>query len=506
MDEFRVTNDWLQARATASPRAIALMLEGRVYTFAQLDSIVSRLCGYLAKEGVSPNDHLAILMPNSLAIVCFVFAMARLGTVLVPLNTRLTPVELAHQIKRADCVRLYCSTTTEPAARSATTDRIPVHAWPDTAEAFENWLNRQKSGSFNDPVHGDLHSLQAIVFTSGTTGFPKGAMITYANHFWNAVGSAFRLGVQSDDRWLASLPIYHVGGLAVLFRSCLYGTTIILQNGFDTRAIMDSLKEEGVTLVSLVPTMLERLIDDGLNCRTAPTLRMILLGGAAATPELLTKASDAGLDVAVTYGLTEASSQVATMLPAGTDSKPGSVGRPLLFTQIKVFGENGREAPPDIPGEIIVSGPTVMAGYYGEPEATERVLDRGRLHTGDIGYFDQDGDLWVLDRRSDLIVSGGENVYPAEVERVLRAHPAVSAACVIGVPHRSWGRQVAAMVVLTQPGAITKMELLAYCRKHLAGYKQPRILVFADRLPLTGSGKIQRSLVAQQLAALAEPV
>jgi len=179
--------------------------------------------------------------------------------------------------------------------------------------------------------------------------------------------------------------------------------------------------------------------------------------------------------------------------------KPGSAGKPLLFTTVAVVDNNGRELPPGEPGEIVVRGPTVMAGYYRDEPATAAALRDGRLYTGDTGYLDADGDLWVLDRRADLIVSGGENVYPAEVERVLREHPAVALAAVVGLPHPDWGQQVAAAVVLRSPGAATADDLLAHCRARLAGYKRPHQLVLRDELPQTASGKVQRRLVAEQL-------
>jgi O-succinylbenzoic acid--CoA ligase len=448
-------------------------------------------------------------MANSPTAVCCVFAAARIGAILVPLNTRLTAVELAWQIERAECVYLLCSSLTEAKVREAAAGRCPVHTLPTDSAAFEGWL---ESVSF-DPSDSGLHqspaamdSVQAIVFTSGTTGHPKGAMITFGNHFWSAIGSAFRLGVRPDDRWLACLPLYHVGGLAILFRSCLYGTGVVLHDGYDTHAVLDSLATERVTLVSLIPTMLGWLLDEGLTAEKAPSLRLALLGGAAAPPELLIRANAAGIPVAVSYGLTEASSQVATLLPDAALTKPGSAGQPLLFTELAILDDEGREVACGVPGEIVVSGPTVMAGYFADPEATAAALGDGRLRTGDLGCLDTDGDLWILDRRSDLIVSGGENVYPAEVERMLREHPAVAAACVAGVPDAVWGQRVAAMVALRSEGAATREEIMAHCRERLAGYKLPRTLVVAGDLPMTGSGKVHRRRVSELLAAEAERI
>lgn len=499
MDGFRQTNDWLQVRAALSPDSPALIFQGQTWTFEQLNDLVNRLANYMINLGVRPNEHAGLLMPNSLAAVCCVFAIARLSAVLIPLNTRLTPEELAWQIDRADCAHVLCEAGMMDTVRRAVGDHISVHSLPHKAETLEESLSAE-TALFNKRIEGDLNSLQAIVFTSGTTGIPKGAMITYANHYWSALGSAMRLGTMPDDRWLACLPLYHVGGLAILFRSCLNGTAVALHDGFDGRAVMDSLRGEAITIVSLVPTMMGRLLRAGLNAFLAPSLRLILLGGAAAPPDMLAEAAAAGLPVAVTYGLTEATSQVATLMPDGTRVKPGSAGTPIDFTSIAIVDNAGNDLPPNTPGEIVVAGRTIMAGYYADPAATvERVKD-GRLFTGDIGYLDEDGDLWILDRRSDLIVSGGENVYPAEVERVLREHPAVAQACVVGTPDQEWGHAVAALIVPQEPGAVSEDELIAYSRERLAGYKQPRIVRIVDWLPLTGPGKVNRRAAAEELA------
>jgi O-succinylbenzoic acid--CoA ligase len=500
MNHLPPTTDWLRARAEASPQATALVIGGRSWRFAELDALASRLCGHLRADGLDAGDHVGVLMPNSLATVIHVFALAQLGAVLVPLNTRLTAAELAWQIERADCARLVCTPSLEARGRDAAGAALLCVA-PEEPATFEQWLDGWPTLPPGRDAGWSPDALQAVVFTSGTTGYAKGATITFANHFWSAIGSAFRLGVSPDDRWLTCLPLYHVGGLAILFRSCLYGTAVVLHNGFDAGAVRHSLAMEEITLVSLVPTMLQRLLHEELTGADAPRLRLALLGGAALPPDLAEAARRAGIPVAATYGLTEAASQVATRLPTEERAKPGSVGRPLLFTRVAVVAGDGRELPPGEVGEIVVAGPTVMAGYYRDPAATAAALRGGRLHTGDLGYLDDEGDLWVLDRRGDLIVSGGENVYPAEVERVLREHPAVALACVVGLPDSEWGQRVAAAVTLRRPGQATEEELLAFTRERLAGYKQPRLLALADELPQTSSGKIQRRAVVEWLMA-----
>jgi O-succinylbenzoic acid--CoA ligase len=311
------------------------------------------------------------------------------------------------------------------------------------------------------------------------------------------------LGVLPDDRWLSCLPLYHVGGLAVIFRSCLYGTAVDLHDGFDLTAINHSLDTQSISLISLVPTMLVRLL--AVRDAWPATLRLVLLGGAAAAPDLLGEALAAGVPVATTYGLTEAASQVATMLPADVRRKPGSAGRPLMFTSVRIVHEDGQTAAPGVYGEIVVSGPTVMRGYVNNEAATAATVRDGDLFTGDIGYLDDDGDLWLVQRRSDLIISGGENIYPAEVEAVLKQHPAVTAVCVVGVPDAQWGQLVTAAVVLQEAATVGAADLLAFCRQHLAGYKLPRRLRFVPQLPQTASGKVHRQAVAALMAEDGQP-
>ena len=250
--------------------------------------------------------------------------------------------------------------------------------------------------------------------------------------------------------------------------------------------------------------MLHRLLEQRRGKVWPSSLRHILLGGAAATPELLAAAHATGAPVATTYGLTEAASQVATMRPEDVIHKPGSVGKALMFTKVRVVDEAGNTLPPTEKGEIVVRGPTVMAGYYKNPDATAQVIrttaqGARELYTGDLGYLDADGDLWPIQRRSDLIVSGGENIYPAEVEAVLRQHPAVADLCVVGLPDPDWGQSVAALVACHAGVQLTDAELMTFGRECLAGYKQPRLIRFVDRLPQTASGKIERQSVVTLL-------
>jgi O-succinylbenzoic acid--CoA ligase len=487
-------DDWLAARANASPQALALLIGERQWTYAELHSLVTGMASCLSSY-VQPGQRVALLLPNNLAFVCLIHALAKIGALIVPLNTRLTSHELAWQLDHVGCTWLIASTEmADQASLLAREGRGLLWA--------QKLLDNAQEGRMAIVNHFRLDNMQAIVFTSGTSGRPKGAVLSFANHFWSATASAFRLGVQRQDRWLCCLPLFHVGGLAIILRSCLYGTAVVLHNRFEPQAISHSLDTRAITLISLVPTMVIRLLDFRLDRPWPASLRHLLLGGAAAPPDLIRRGQELQIPLSTTYGLTEAASQVATMGPDQTRRKPGSVGKPLIFTSVQIIDDRGQEVPAGELGEIVVSGPTVMTEYYNEAPATSATIRDGRLHTGDIGYLDTEGDLWLVQRREDIIVSGGENVYPSEVENALVRHPSVAAASVVGIPDREWGHQVAAMVTRHGQDRLTERELLAFCREHLAGYKLPRFLLFVDRLPQTASGKVQRQKVAEQLQQL----
>jgi O-succinylbenzoic acid--CoA ligase len=482
-------DDWLKAQALASPAHTALIHADRAWSYAELDQRVDHLSARLASLGLSPGKRIATLLPAIPEHVCLVYAAARLGLVLVPLNLRLTAAELTPQIQHArvdwlvgdDPARL------EPLQGAGCQPLTLVDLQALAPQAYT-------------PAPFAMDRIQGIIFTSGTSGQARGVTLTFANHFWSALASAARIGMHPSDRWLSPLPFYHVGGLATIFRCTLASAAVILSDT-DVNTLVKYLQGEA-TLVSLVPTLLRRLLDQG--SWQAPNLRLILLGGAAADPELLAEAQARQLPVAPTYGLTEAASQVATLTPERALLKPGSVGRPLLYTQVRVVNEAQEDCLPGEAGEILVRGPTLMLGYDLDPETTAQALLNGWMHTRDIGYLDRDGDLWVLQRRVDLILSGGENIYPSEIERVLRTHPAIADACVVGLPDVHWGQVVAALLILHpgfQPVELT--ELRQHCRKFLAGYKLPRRIAYTESFPITSTGKISRPHVRQLL--LEEP-
>lgn len=478
--------EWLAQRARLTPDRLALLCGEEAWTFAQLHRRVSAAARRLAQAGVRPGDRVALLARNGLEFVLVVHALPRLGAVLVPLNIRLTVQELAWQVRdAAPSLLIYDAHNADRAAALGSALR-PLPLLPASeleGPAPEGW--ERKVG------HLELSAVHSVIYTSGTGGRPKGAILTVGNHWWSAVGSALNLGLRGDDRWLACLPLYHVGGLAILLRSVIYGITAVVQERFDPAAVNRAI-DEGATIVSLVPTMLRQVLEERGERPYPSTLRCLLVGGGPLSRALHEECARRGLPLVQTYGLTEAASQVATLSPEEALRRLGCVGKPLFPTEVRIQGEGGEEVAPGVLGEILVRGPTVTIGYLNRPEETERALRDGWLHTRDVGFLDQEGYLYVVDRRDDLIVSGGENVYPAEVEEVLCSHPDVLEAGVIGLPDEVWGQRVAAVVVL-RPGARIGAEgLLAFCRQRLAGYKVPSRLRFAAGLPRNAGGKLLR--------------
>lgn len=490
---------WLEQRAATTPDRTAFEIEGRAISFAALEVRVRAAAAWLRAAGLRRGDVLATLLWNGLPFVECLHAAARCGATLLPLNARGTAVEIGFALGDAGA-RLLVHGPGELAetARAAATDAIRVEVAPGPgATLAPEGFARTLGAGLDDAERPDAGDRLAILYTSGTTGRPKGACLSYAGFLWSAAASALHLGTSPEDRWLACLPLFHVGGLAILVRSVLSGSAVVVHERFDAATVARALEADRITHVSLVPTMLGRVLD-AWGERPAPsTLRCVLLGGAPAPSALLERSAAIGFPVAPTYGLTEATAQVATR-PPGVPSPSGSAAAPPLpGVELRIEDDGGAVLPAGRAGEICVRGATVMTGYLGLPEATARALRGGWLHTGDVGVLDAAGWLRILDRRSDLVVSGGENVYPAEVEAVLAAHPDVAEAAVVGEPDADLGQRVAAAVVLRAGASADGESLRAFCRQHLPGYKVPRRIELRAELPRTSSGKLLRRIVCE---------
>lgn len=492
MSVARLMPDWLLRRATVVGDTPAVRSgDDLALTFADLHQQATDMAQRLHGLGIVQGTRVAVLMHNSPTFVVLIHALIKLGAVLVPLNTRLTAAEIAWQIGDVHAQLLLHDLRNAHLAAEASSALPAVLRVCTTHGADVVALADLKPHAFPQRDQLDLAATHSIIYTSGTTGTPKGVLLSYGNHWWNALGSALNLGTHTDDCWLAVLPLFHVGGLAIVLRSVIYGVPLLVHERFDAQAVNEVIDRDGVTLVSLVANMLTRMLDARADKPFPSTLRAVLLGGGPAPLPLLERCAQLGVPVVQTYGMTETASQAATLPPVDALRKLGSVGKPLMHLDLRIEHE-GVEAPPGVAGQIVVRGPSVTSGYAERPDATAKSIRDGWLQTGDIGYVDADGYLYVLDRRDDLIISGGENVYPAEVEAALLAHPAVVEAGVVGLPNPRWGQRVVAAVVVQPDARVTADELISFCGTRLARYKLPTTIHFLPTLPRNAAGKLLR--------------
>jgi O-succinylbenzoic acid--CoA ligase len=487
-----VLPDFLEVAARAHPSKIALSYGEEQWTFSELERAVAKASGFLLEATKDFGKRVGILAANRPGYVFAVHAAARAGVVLTPLNWRQAADELAWQIEDAQIGVLLVDREHLPIGRAACSG-LPVQVL--SIEALEQPPGFDGAVGPAPPI--DLGREAAIIYTSGTSGRPKGARITYGNLWFSAVASSLHIGHDPNDVWLAVLPLFHIGGLSILFRGVIGATRVELYERFEPDRVREAFAG-GVTLASLVPTMLERIVGQCTEAPWASQLRCVLIGGGPAPSELIARCAKLGIPVSPTYGLTESASQVSTLRPEDVLRKLGSSGQPLPTTEVRIV-DGGSLAQPSQIGGIEVRGPTIFAGYLGD-QKRELACEDGWFATGDDGYLDEEGYLYVVDRREDLIVSGGENIYPTEVERVLSQHPSVADAGVVGVPSVDWGaRPVAAVVWRGQDGNHAEETLLAHCREKLAEYKVPDRVVVTSVLPRSPSGKLLRRELRETL-------
>jgi o-succinylbenzoate---CoA ligase len=485
--------DPLAAAARTAPASPALVAPCRRWDFEALDAVVERVARQLRSEGAGGGVCVAPLLPIGAELVAVVHAAPRAGAILSPLNPRWTAPELGRILAALSPALVLCDASTEalaqkvaratPGVRTLRVDGILEEGVPAVASTLRL--------ADAHPAPGVLPPLDpaapfAVLWSSGSTGSPRGTVLSLDNFLASAQGAREVLDLRPTDAWLASLVPAHVGGLALLLRAAILGCRAVLTGDFDAATVSAAIDEGEVTHVSLVPTMFRRLLDLRGDRPPPPSLRAILLGGAPAPPDLLERALRAGFPVATTYGLTEAASQVATAPPWRVRERPGTVGLPLPGLELRID---------PVDGEILVRGPTVGSGRFG---SSEPLVDReGWLRTGDLGTIDSDGCLRVTGRRSDRIISGGVNVEPLEVERVLLQHPRIVDALVLGVPDPEWGERVHALIVADGSVAESAWEALVAelrdrSRVELTGAKRPRGFTRVGALPLGATGKVDR--------------
>lgn len=454
---------WIYTRAKEQPDDLALITDNERLTWSALYTKAHELASSWAPL-LSRGDRIALYGPSSSSYIIAVHAAQLLELTIVPINIRLSQAEVHMQLQQADVQFVISDRPID-----APVKRLPFHVVKPAPDVLVR--------------HMPKHYIQSMLFTSGTTGRPKAVEQTMLNHFSSAMNAARHTGSYPDDRFLVVTPLFHMSGLAVVYRSVIYGIPLILEPHFSPNKTITWIQTEHITHISLVSVMLDRLLEAGLR---RFDLRVVLTGGGPVPLPILTRALDRGIPVMQTYGMTETASQVATLLPEEAIRKIGSAGKAIAPTEIRINRYQ----------EIEVKGPTVMNGYFANPEATAAAFTAdGYLKTGDLGRIDADGYLYVLDRRSDLIISGGENIYPAEVEAALLSISGITEAGVVGRFDPVWGQVPVAFIVSTLSETDVRQEM----ERLLAKYKCPVSYFYRDTLPRNANGKLIRRQLKESL-------
>lgn len=476
MDGDWMIPNWLVQRAYLTPGKIAFSFRDEKWTFAQLKDRAMTLAQKMKANGLNEGNRIALLGASNAEMVFIIHACMLSGLEIVMLNSRLTKKEIEYQFDDSSATTLIVADdlhdiVTDMSVRKLFFSEIYTSPeWPLVIQ--DNW---------------ETDRTITIMYTSGTTGFPKGVRQTAGNHVSSALSSVLNLGLDEHDVWLCAMPLFHISGFSILVRSVLYGMEVQLHEKFDAVKSANTVENGSITRMSVVSLTLDKILREmeGENKVAHPSFKTMLAGGGPVPIDYLNRAKALGVPVLQTYGMTETSSQTTTLAANDAIRKMGSAGKPLFFNQIKIKGaETALEK-----GEVLIRGPHVTPGYIGRFGGIDPLED-GWFPTGDIGYLDAEGYLYIIDRRSDLIISGGENIYPAEIENVLAAHPSVREAGVCGKEHSEWGSVPIAFVVVS--GKVTAEELTLFCEERLARYKVPKSFHFVEELPRNGSNKLLR--------------
>jgi fatty-acyl-CoA synthase len=489
---FTGVGEWLARREELSPDKIGLVdrASGARLTYRALNTRARALAEFLVERyGVRQGDRVTVLAPNSPEYLDAFFACALLGAILAPLNWRLTVSEVVSILQDCEPVLMLTDATHSALAQAAAdaVDVLPVLSVADFPGADTALASR--AAPFQTM---DGEEIALILYTSGTTGAPKGAMLSHRMLTWNAINTHISWGLRETDSAPIFAPFFHAGGLNVLTTPLYHlGGTVVLPENGSPAAVLRAVEEERCTLLFAVPTVFQMMMEApefaGANLSS---LRFCISGGSPCPMPVIEGYSARGLEFRQGYGLTEVGVNCFSLAPEDARRKAGSVGRPIFHSRARILGENDQDVTPGAVGELALAGPHVCSGYWRRPEATAEAARGGWWHTGDLVRRDAEGYYWIAGRKKDMYISGGENVYPAEVEKILEAHPGVSEVAVLGIPDARWGECGLAVIAPRHPGALTSTDVLAYCDGRLARYKIPKAVMFTDALPRNAMGKV----------------
>jgi acyl-CoA synthetase (AMP-forming)/AMP-acid ligase II len=508
---------WVAKRAHLNPSTEALVdvTSGTRMTYPELDARCNRAANGLTDAGVSAGDRVALLLMNGPEFVETFFGAAKLGAVSVPLNWRLVADELSFILTDSGATTMvfgsaFTEVVTELHERG--TDGTQVTTWihvgdpgdrPEFAVGYEDVLARSSADA--PEIGGSDDDLLFIMYTSGTTGLPKGVMHTHNTTMWSVITANTTADTQYGDRYLICLPMFHVGALNPMLSIVNLGGTGVIMSEFDPVKIWEVYGDEKITVTLAVPAMLNfMLLTYDADAHDTSSLRWVMSGAAPVPESLITTYAEMGIEIHQVYGLTETAGPACLISPEDALERVGSTGKAFFYTEVRVVDEDGNDCGVDEPGEVWVAGPHIMTGYWNRPEATAETVVDGWLHTGDVASVDADGFVYIQDRIKDMIISGGENVYPAEIENVILSMDGVNEVAVIGLPSEKWGESPLAIVVKGDED-LTAEDVLAYTDGKLARFKQPKGVEFTDVIPRNPTGKVLKRVLRDQFADTAVP-
>ena len=492
---------WLTRRVLLSPDKEAVVDADKRLTYRQLNQRTNRLARALMDLGLAYGDRLAILAHNRLEYLETIMAAAKLGLILVPLNWRLTASELSFILEDSQTEALiYGPELADLAAEVRSTvalSKILVlgEAGADNVPAYETLLDAQPDGEPDVTQAPDLDTPHIIMYTAGTTGKPKGAILTQGAGFWNAINLCTAIDFTAQDRNLVVLPMFHIGGIGLFTLPMLYvGGTAVIQQTFDPVKTLDLLVNESISLFFGVPAVFLALIQHPeFKAEMFQGVRLTMSGGAPLPVSLVQQYHAAGIVLQQGFGMSEAAPSIATLPKEQALAKAGSIGRAVFHLEARIVDDRMRELPRDQVGELVIRGPNLMQGYWNRPEATAESFTDGWFHTGDLARMDADGDMYIVERKKDMFISGGENVYPAEVENAIYELPQVAENAVVGIKDERWGEVGKVFVVLKQGQTLEPSEIKAHLKVRLAKYKIPKQVAFLDQLPRNAAGKVLKT-------------
>jgi fatty-acyl-CoA synthase len=499
--------DWIQKWSFLQPNKRALVFEDRPFTYQEVRIRTNQLCHFLLALGVQKGDRISVLLYNCHQYLEIFFALSKIGAILVPLNWRLAAPELEFIIKDSGSRMLIFDSefvevvaSLRPTLELSNGDYIAVGSpCPDWAKDYEKGL---LGNSVSEPLVevsvGD-EDPHILMYTSGTTGIPKGAILSHRKTFFNVLNADIFYSLSSEDIMIVSRPMFHSGGLLVEAAPVLYkGGTLILKKRFRLNEILEAIQKYRVTLLELPATVYQFILQQcDLSQYDLTSVRHYLTGGERIPKTMLEEYYRKGIIITQIFGQTEAST-ITFLSPEDAVLKIGSVGLPVFHGEVRIVDKTGREVSPGEIGEIIIKGPTLMSGYWNRPDLTAETIRDGWLYTGDLARRDEEGYIYIVDRGRDMYISGGENVYPAEIEKVLHIHPKIFDVGIVGVPDEKWGEVGKAFIVLKPGETMGSDEVFEFLKGKVAKYKIPKYVEFIEELPMTASGKIQKFILKEK--------